>query len=242
MNLQDFSKQLRSRSRRQRASQRILARAQYRNFPYFALNDSAGRVGHIGPIRSRRAVLRKCWVEIASRLAESSNFCDAWLTPTPSGAVLRTASPSVTPTWSPSATRNSPLRPCVAPKTPARSRAARMMAALITTWAPAFSPAAGAHRTRTDAEKASRRRPGLLRPTRYQQRPHRSDQRTRRTPPGLRSGLSQPRQLHRPITIRNRRLRNPTTPSIMKGLIDVGHSRPRRCAVVAGSSVEYFVA
>ena len=67
-----------------------------------------------------------------------------------------------------------------------------------------------------DAEEASRRRAGLLRPARHQQRTHRSDQRPPRAPARLRPRLPQPHQLHRPIPARDRRIQTPTTPSIVK--------------------------
>jgi hypothetical protein len=59
---------------------------------------------------------------------------------------------------------------------------------------------------RPDPEPARRRRPGLLRPARHQQRPHRSPQRPPRTPPRLRPRVPQPHQLHRPQPPRDRRL------------------------------------
>ena len=65
-------------------------------------------------------------------------------------------------------------------------------------------------------KQARRRRAGLLRPARHQQRTDRGDQRPTRTPPRLRPRLPQPHQLHRPITARDRRLQTPTTPSIVK--------------------------
>ena len=68
----------------------------------------------------------------------------------------------------------------------------------------------------TDTEAASRRRPGLLRPPRHQQRTDRSHQRPTRTPPRLSPRLPQPHQLHRKITPRDRRLQTPTTPRIVK--------------------------
>ena len=72
------------------------------------------------------------------------------------------------------------------------------------------------HHPRADPEEARRRRPGLLRPTRHQQRTDRGDQRPPRTPPRLRPRLPQPDELHRQITTRDRRLPTPTTPSIVK--------------------------
>ena len=47
--------------------------------------------------------------------------------------------------------------------------------------------------------RAGRRRPGLLRPARHQQRTDGSHQRPPRTPPRLRPRVPQPHQLHRPI-------------------------------------------
>ena len=70
-----------------------------------------------------------------------------------------------------------------------------------------------AHHARPDPEEARRRRPGLLRPARHQQRTDRGDQRPTRTPPRLRPRVPQPHQLHRQITARDRRLQTPTTPS-----------------------------
>ena len=67
---------------------------------------------------------------------------------------------------------------------------------------------------RPHPEQARRRRAGLLRPARHQQRADRSDQRPPRTPPRLRPRLPQPHQLHRQIATRNRRLQTTTTPSI----------------------------
>ena len=84
--------------------------------------------------------------------------------------------------------------------------------------------AAGAHHPWTDTEETRRRRPGLLRPTRHLQRADRSDQRPPRTPPRIRPRLSQPHQLHRPITTGNRRIQTPTTPSIMKSPLTVSIS------------------
>jgi len=55
-------------------------------------------------------------------------------------------------------------------------------------------------------------RPGLLRPSRHQQRTHRGHQRPPRTPPGLRPGLPQPHELHRTIPAGDRRVQTPTTP------------------------------
>ena len=52
------------------------------------------------------------------------------------------------------------------------------------------------HHPRADPEEARRRRPGLLRPARHQQRTDRSDQRPPRTPPRLRPRLPQPHELH----------------------------------------------
>ena len=81
------------------------------------------------------------------------------------------------------------------------------------------------HHPRPDPEPASRRRPGLLRPARHQQRTHRGDQRPARTPPRLRPRVPQPHQLHRQIPTRDRRVQTPTTPSIVKSLR--GSSRMR---------------
>ena len=66
------------------------------------------------------------------------------------------------------------------------------------------------------AHQAGRRRAGLLRPARSQQRTHRGDQRPARTPPRLRPRLPQPHQLRRPMPTRSRRIQTPTTPSILK--------------------------
>ena len=66
-----------------------------------------------------------------------------------------------------------------------------------------------AHRAdhaRPNPETASRRRAGLLRPARHQQRPDRGDQRPARTPPRLRPRLPQPHQLHRQMPTRSRRI------------------------------------
>ena len=72
------------------------------------------------------------------------------------------------------------------------------------------------HHPRADPEEARRRRPGLLRPARHQQRTDRSDQRTTRTPPRLRTRLPQPHQLHRTIAARDRRVQTAATPWIVK--------------------------
>ena len=80
---------------------------------------------------------------------------------------------------------------------------------------------------RADIDDPRRRRPGLLRPPRHLQRPHRSDQRTPRTPPRLRPRVPQPHQLHRPITPGERRIQTPTTPSIVKSRINTDFGRPR---------------
>ena len=52
---------------------------------------------------------------------------------------------------------------------------------------------------RSDPDPESQRRPGLPRPTRHQQRPHRSPQRPPRAPPRIRPRLPQPHQLHRAL-------------------------------------------
>ena len=85
-----------------------------------------------------------------------------------------------------------------------------------------------AHHPRPDPEEARRRRPGLLRPPRHQQRPDRGDQRPPRTPPRLRPRLPQPHQLHRQMPARDRRLQTPTTPSIVKSP-DWSQSMLRSC-------------
>ena len=59
----------------------------------------------------------------------------------------------------------------------------------------------------------------------HQQRPHRSTQRTPRTPTRLSTGLSQPHQLHHPNTPRNRRLQTPPTPLNGKSLDGSSHLR-----------------
>ncbi len=101
--------------------------------------------------------------------------------------------------------------------TPTGSRGRDLMARLIDSLSHGVpSRADRAHHARPDAEEASRRRPGLLRPPRHQQRPDRSDQRPPRTPPRLRPRLPQPHQLHRQIATRDRRVQTPTTPSIVK--------------------------
>src|SRR5215213_4951753 len=66
--------------------------------------------------------------------------------------------------------------------------------------------------TRPDAEEAGRRRAGLLRPPRNLQWPHRGAQRTPRTSPRLRARVPQPDQLHRQITVGDRRVQAPPTP------------------------------
>ena len=78
-------------------------------------------------------------------------------------------------------------------------------------------------------KQASRRRPGLLRPARHQQRPDRGDQRPPRTPPRLRPRLPQPHQLHRPIPARDRRIQTPTTPSIVKSRFTREHTHSHIC-------------
>ncbi|VEH92086.1 Transposase and inactivated derivatives [Propionibacterium australiense] len=60
--------------------------------------------------------------------------------------------------------------------------------------------------------------PRVLRPPRLQQRPHRSDQRTPRTPPRHRPRLPQPHPLHHPKPPRNRRIQTTPTPWIVKSL------------------------
>ena len=69
---------------------------------------------------------------------------------------------------------------------------------------------------RPDTQEESRRHPRLLRPTRHQQRAHRSHQRTTRAPARLRTRIPQPHQLHRQIPARDRRIQTATTPSIVK--------------------------
>jgi len=76
-----------------------------------------------------------------------------------------------------------------------------------------------AHRAghpRPDPEAQGRRRPGLLRPARHQQRPDRGDQRQARTPPRQRPRVPQPHQLHRQIPPRDRRVQTTATPCIVK--------------------------
>ena len=73
---------------------------------------------------------------------------------------------------------------------------------------------AGDQNARPDVEATGRRRPGLLRPARHQQRTDRSDQRPPRAPPRIGSGLQKPDQLRRQITPGNRRIQTGTTPSI----------------------------
>ena len=108
-------------------------------------------------------------------------------------------------------------RTVAAYREPDRKKGRTMMAALITTLSAGVpKPPAGTHHPRTDTEETRRRRPGLLRPTRHVQRADRSDQRPPRTPPRIRPRISQPHQLHRPITTGNRRIQASTTPSIMK--------------------------
>jgi hypothetical protein len=60
---------------------------------------------------------------------------------------------------------------------------------------------------------------------RHQQRTRPGNQRPARTPARHRTRLSEPHQLHRPITTRNRRLQTPTTPSIMKSPFTTPTSR-----------------
>src|SRR5690606_1863677 len=74
-----------------------------------------------------------------------------------------------------------------------------------------------AHHPRPDPQAPRRRRAGLLRPTRNQQRTDRGDQRPPRTPTRHRPGLPQPHQLHRPQPPRDRRPQTPTTPSSAMG-------------------------
>ncbi len=77
--------------------------------------------------------------------------------------------------------------------------------------------ARGARHPGPDAEEARRRRAGLLRPTRHQQRTDRGDQRQARTPPRLSPRVPQPHQLHRQITARVRRVQTAaTTPERLK--------------------------
>ena len=100
---------------------------------------------------------------------------------------------------------------------PDRARGRELMSKLIDVAQPRRPRRADrARHARPHPEAASRRRAGLLRPARHQQRPDRGDQRPPRTPPRLRPRLPQPHQLHRPITPRDRRIQTPTTPSIVK--------------------------
>jgi transposase len=100
---------------------------------------------------------------------------------------------------------------------PTAPRGRRLMQALIESVSRNVPPdPKGDHHAGPDAVQARRRRGGLRRPTRHQQRPHRSHQRPPRTPPRLRPRLPQPHQLHRQIPTRDRRLQTPTTPWNLK--------------------------
>ena len=66
-----------------------------------------------------------------------------------------------------------------------------------------------------------------LSPLPHQQWPHRSHQRTPRTPTRLHPRVSKPHQLHHPSTPRNRRIQTPATPSIMKSPERLGSRRPQ---------------
>ena len=60
---------------------------------------------------------------------------------------------------------------------------------------------------RSDPDQARRRRTGLLRPTWHEQRAYGGDQRPPRASARLCTRIPQPRQLHRPVAARDRRLR-----------------------------------
>ena len=66
-----------------------------------------------------------------------------------------------------------------------------------------------------------------LSPLPHQQWPHRSHQRTPRTPTRLRPRVSKPHQLHHPSTPRNSRIQTPATPSIMKSPERLRSRRPQ---------------
>jgi len=68
---------------------------------------------------------------------------------------------------------------------------------------------------RPDLGQASRRRAGVLRPARHQQRAHRSHQRPAGTPARFRPRFPEPHPLHRQIPTRDRRVQTPTTPWIV---------------------------
>ena len=72
------------------------------------------------------------------------------------------------------------------------------------------------HDAGQDTKTASRGLPGLLRPPPHHRWPHRTHQRSPRTPTRLLPRIRKPHPLHHPGTPQNRRIQTPTTPPIMK--------------------------
>jgi transposase len=106
-------------------------------------------------------------------------------------------------------------RMIIAYREPDRAKGKQLMTALIASVS--HGVPAALTELRTLGRTLKKRAEDVLayfRPTRHQQRPHRSDERTPRTPTRLRPRLPQPHQLHRPQPARDRRIQTPTTPSI----------------------------
>ena len=91
-----------------------------------------------------------------------------------------------------------------------------------------------AHHATQDTQTPIQGHPGLLRPPPHQQWPHRSHQRTPRTPTQIRTRIQKPLPLHLPCTPRNRRIQTRTTPSIMKSRITPTISHNRYLTVTDG--------